>query len=110
MDYVLKQKDTSDHWYNIFEDVLRKEVKEEVGLEIKNIGYITSMVYIRSDQVPCLIVSLFAEPVGEDINLCNALTGFKIKHFAGVPLITNYNARCEWDPETTLLLEILYHH
>lgn len=76
LDYVLKEKDTPHHWYNVFEDLLKREVKEEVGLEIKNIGYVTSMVYIRSDKVPCLIVSLWTEPVGDKINLCNALTEY----------------------------------
>ncbi|MCF7910375.1 NUDIX domain-containing protein [Candidatus Pacearchaeota archaeon] len=63
LDYALREKDTNSHWYNVLEDLLRKEVKEEVGLEIKNIGYVTSLVYLRDDGVPCLIVSLWAEPV-----------------------------------------------
>jgi len=74
LDYVLRNKDTTQHWYNVLEDTLRRECKEEVGLDIKNIGYVTSMVYIRSDKIPCIIISLFAEPVGEQINLCHALT------------------------------------
>jgi len=76
LDYVLREKDTPHHWYNVFEDLLRREVKEEVGLEIKNIGYITSMVYIRSDKIPTIIVSLFAEPTTENIMLCPALTEY----------------------------------
>ncbi len=76
LDYALREKDTPHHWYNVFEDLLKREVLEEVGLEVKNIGYVTSMVYIRPDNVPCLIVSLWAEPVGEKVNLCNALTEY----------------------------------
>lgn len=76
LDYALKEKDTPHHWYNIFENLLKREVKEEVGLEIKNIDYVTSLVYVRSDGIPCLIVSLFADVVGEDVKLCNALTEF----------------------------------
>ncbi len=77
MDYALKKKDTKDHWYNIFENLLKREIKEEVGLEIKNIGYVTSMIYIREDEIPCIIVSLYAYPKGEeDIKLCNALTEY----------------------------------
>ena len=76
LDYVLQEKDTSHHWYNVFEDLLRREIKEEVGLEIKNIGYITSMVYIRPDKIPTIIVSLFAEPTTEKIMLCPALTEY----------------------------------
>lgn len=60
-DYLNKKKDTSVHWYNILEEVLKREIKEETGLEIKNIGYITSMTFIKPDNSPTLIISLFAE-------------------------------------------------
>ncbi len=76
LDYCLRKKDTSSHWYNVLENLLRREVKEEVGLEIKNIGYVTSLVYIREDGIPTLIISLYAEPIGENIKLCKALTEF----------------------------------
>ena len=77
LDYALREKDTSEHWYNVLEDLLKKEIKEEVGLEIKNINYVTSLVYLREDKIPCLIISLYAEPVSENISLCNALTDFR---------------------------------
>ena len=32
--------------------------------------------YIRSDKIPTIIVSLFAEPTTENINLCSALTEY----------------------------------
>jgi 8-oxo-dGTP pyrophosphatase MutT (NUDIX family) len=76
LDYALRQKDTAHHWYNVAEDLLKREIKEEVGLEIENIGYVTSMVYIRPDNIPCLIISLFAYPKTNEIKLCNALTEF----------------------------------
>ncbi|MDO8659978.1 MAG: NUDIX domain-containing protein [Candidatus Parcubacteria bacterium] len=76
LDYALKQKDTPSQWYNILENVLKREILEEVGIEIENINYVTSLVYIRPDEIPCLIVSLWAEPKSLNINLCNALTEF----------------------------------
>ena len=76
LNYVLREKDTSQHWYNILEDLLKREIMEEVNLEIKNIDYITSMIYIRPDKIPCLIISLFAESTSEDVKLCNALTEY----------------------------------
>ena len=76
LDYVLREKDTSDHWYNVFENLLKREVREEVGVEIKNIGYVTSMGYIRTDNIPCLIVSLYARADSEKIILCHALTEY----------------------------------
>ena len=60
-DYIHRRKDTSSHWYNVLEDVLRREIKEEVGLNVKNLGYVTSMTFIRPDHTPTLIISVFAE-------------------------------------------------
>ena len=77
LDYVLREKDTCSHWYNVMEDLLKREIMEEVGLEIENIGYVTSLVYIRPDKIPCLIISLWANPKKEDVRLCNALTEYK---------------------------------
>ena len=76
LDYVLRKKDTNEHWYNVFEELVRREVREEVGLEVENIGYVTSLVYIRPDNIPAIIVSLFAEPLEGEVKLCNALTEY----------------------------------
>jgi 8-oxo-dGTP diphosphatase len=75
-DYANRPKDTSAHWYNIFEDLLKKEVMEEVGLKINNIKYLTSLSYIRSDNIPTIIVSLFADYNGGKVKLCPALTDY----------------------------------
>lgn len=77
LDYALKEKDTNSHWYNVLENLLKREIREEVGLEIKNIGYVTSLAYVRPDEVPCLIISLYAEPEEGEIKLCKALTEYK---------------------------------
>jgi len=73
-DYAERPKDTSAHWYNIFETLLRREVMEETGLKIKNIRYLTSLSYIRSDNIPTIIVSLFADYNKGEIKLCPDLT------------------------------------
>ncbi len=75
-DYAKRPKDTSAHWYNIFEDLLRREIMEEVGLKVKNIRYLTSLSYIRSDNIPTIIVSLFADYGEGEIKLCPALTEY----------------------------------
>ncbi|MFH1608022.1 MAG: NUDIX domain-containing protein [archaeon] len=77
LDYVLREKDTSVQWYNVLEDLAKKEVFEEVGLEMKKVEYVTSLVYIRPDNIPSLIISLWAEPVGDNVRLCKALTDYK---------------------------------
>ena len=75
-DYAKRPKDTSAHWYNIFEDLLKREVMEEVGLTMKNIRYLTSLSYIRSDNIPTIIVSLFADYHEGEVKLCPALTEY----------------------------------
>lgn len=77
-DYNQRPKDTSVHWYKVLEDVLRREVREETGLEIKEIGYVTSMVYIRpKDNIPSVIVSLFAQYASGEVVLSNEHVDFK---------------------------------
>lgn len=75
-DYSSRPKDTSSHWYNIFENLLKREVEEETCLKIKDIRYLTSLSYIRSDNIPTIIVSLFADYAEGDIKLCDALTEY----------------------------------
>ncbi|MDP2665575.1 MAG: NUDIX domain-containing protein [bacterium] len=60
-DYVNLPKDTKDYWYNVLEQVLRREVKEEVGLTIKNIEYVTSLATIHADGSPSLVISCMAD-------------------------------------------------
>lgn len=76
LDYVLREKDTPHHWYNVVEDTARREIEEEVGLEVENLGYVTSLVYLKKDNVPCLIISLWAKAKTENVRLCNALTEY----------------------------------
>ncbi|HZX11979.1 MAG TPA: NUDIX domain-containing protein [Candidatus Nanoarchaeia archaeon] len=73
-EYSSRQKDTSSHWYNIFEDLLRREVREETGLAVKNIRYLTSLSYVRDDGIPTIIVSLFADYDQGEILLSSELT------------------------------------
>ena len=76
LDYALRKKDTSDHWYNIFEDVVKREALEEVGLALTVFGYLTSMIYIRPDGIPCIIVSLYASALQGEVKLCDALSEY----------------------------------
>ena len=77
-DYMSRDYDTGgNQWYNVAEDVVRREVKEEAGVEIKNIGYVTSLTYIRHDGIPCLIISLYADWDSNEVALCDAMTDHK---------------------------------
>jgi ADP-ribose pyrophosphatase YjhB (NUDIX family) len=75
-DYINSDKDTNESWYNIFEKVVKKEAKEEVNLDIKNIGYLTSMAFVRSDGIPTIIVSLYANYNGGEIKLQESMSDY----------------------------------
>lgn len=60
-DFINTKKDTSDHWLDIFEKTLTKEITEETNLKIKNITYVSSLAFIRPNGFSTLIVSLSAE-------------------------------------------------
>ncbi|MCK5449476.1 NUDIX domain-containing protein [Candidatus Pacearchaeota archaeon] len=76
LDYALREKDTPHHWYNVLEDAVKREAMEEVGLEIGSLGYVTSLVYLKKGNVPCLIISLYADANEGEVRLCNELTEF----------------------------------
>lgn len=68
-DYKDLPKETEHYWYNVLEKVLKREVKEEVGIEIKNIEYITSLATIHADGSPSLVISCIAEYESGEIQL-----------------------------------------
>ena len=78
LDYVLRACDTADgkQWYNIVEDLVRREIMEETSIEIENIGYVCSLVFIRSDGIPTLVVSLYADYKSGEVKLCDALSEY----------------------------------
>ena len=68
-DFVHTKKNTNDHWFGIFEKTLQKEILEETGLRIKNIGYVSNLALIRPNGFSTIIVSLYAEHESGDVVL-----------------------------------------
>lgn len=68
-DFIDTPKDTKDHWLNIFEKTLEREIHEETNLKIKNIGYVSSLVFIRPNGFSTMIVSLYADYESGEIKL-----------------------------------------
>lgn len=68
-DYINLPKDSDNAWYNVLENVVRREVREEVGLEIKNIDYVISLATIDNEGTPLLVISCMADWASGDVVL-----------------------------------------
>ncbi|MBI4119375.1 MAG: NUDIX domain-containing protein [Parcubacteria group bacterium] len=68
-DYLQLPKDTEHYWYNVLERTLRREVKEEVGIDVENIEYVTSLATIHAGGSPSLVISCMADYAGGEIVL-----------------------------------------
>ncbi len=68
-DYLKLPKDTEFYWYNVLERTLRRETKEEVGIDINNIEYVTSLATVHADGSPSLVISCMADYVSGEIKL-----------------------------------------
>ena len=95
-DYVNFPKESEYYWYNVLEKVLRKEVRDEVGVEIDNIEYVTSLARVHEDKSPSLVISCMANYVSGDIVLQEGETD----DFAWVSIeeAKKYNLIDEADP------------
>ncbi len=68
-DYLKLPKDTEFYWYNVLERTLRRETKEEVGIDITNIEYVTSLATVHADGSPSLVISCAADFVSGEVKL-----------------------------------------
>lgn len=68
-DYLKLPRDTEFYWYNVLEQTLRREIKEEVGIDIDNIEYVTSLATVHADGSPSLVISCMADYVKGNVEL-----------------------------------------
>jgi 8-oxo-dGTP diphosphatase len=68
-DYIDLPKETEFYWYNVLEKVLKREVQEEVGLEVVNIQYVTSLATVHADGSPSLVISCMADYKSGEVTL-----------------------------------------
>lgn len=68
-DYLKLPKDTEFYWYNVLERTLRREVKEEVGIDIGAIEYLTSLATVHADGAPSLVISCTADYISGEVAL-----------------------------------------
>lgn len=61
-DYINTPRSTSEsQWYFALTNTLKREVREEVNLEIKNIRYLLDLTFIRPDGIPAVVLSYYCD-------------------------------------------------
>ncbi len=59
----------NNQWYRSLEKTLRREIKEEVNLEIGTPDYLLDITLIRPDNIPVLVLSFIAPYVSGEVIL-----------------------------------------
>ncbi len=59
-DYIKTPRTTDDAWYFVLQNSLRREIKEEVNLEVGKLNYLLDLTFIRPDGIPVLTLSYWA--------------------------------------------------
>lgn len=76
-DYTDLPKETEHYWYNVIEKALRREVKEEVNLDIKNIWYVTSLARLIDSGNGSLVLSFAADYDRGEVKLDKDMQGYE---------------------------------
>ncbi|MDD2934978.1 MAG: NUDIX domain-containing protein [Candidatus Pacebacteria bacterium] len=56
-------------WYYAVENALRREIKEEVNLEVDKPQYLLDLTFIRSDGIPVVVLSFYCNYVSGGVKL-----------------------------------------
>lgn len=68
-DYINTPKTTKDLWYFGLINSLRREVKEECGLEMGKLKYLLDITFIKPDGTPAIILSFYANYKSGEVEL-----------------------------------------
>lgn len=63
------QNNESPQWYNAVETTLRREIREEVGIEVSDIQYLLDLAFIRPDGVPAIVLSFYCKYASGEVTL-----------------------------------------
>ncbi len=68
-DYINTPKTTPDAWYFAVENSLKREIKEETGLEVGKLNFLLDCVFIRPDAIPVVVLSYWGGYKSGDVKL-----------------------------------------
>jgi 8-oxo-dGTP pyrophosphatase MutT (NUDIX family) len=103
-DYINTPFTYKNQWYYSLTNALKREVKEEVGIEIGKPEYLLDLTFIRGDGIPVLVLSYFAEYLSGEVVLDEDSTDFK---WISADEISDYDLIDGIDDEIKMVDEIL---
>lgn len=68
-DYINIPKTTVDAWYYSLVNSLKREIKEETGLEVVKLNYLLDLTFVRPDGIPVITFSYYGDWHSGDIQL-----------------------------------------
>lgn len=68
-DYVNLPASGAGQWYGAVEQSLRREIKEETGLEVDELNFLVDLAFIRPDGLPVVVLSYFTDYLSGEVKL-----------------------------------------
>lgn len=75
----------SPQWYNAVEKTLRREILEEVGLDVEDVRYLLDLAFIRPDGLPAIVLSFYCKYKSGEVVLDEDATEYAWVTIAEVP-------------------------
>ena len=63
------QNSESPQWYHAAENTLRREIREEVGVEVSDVQPLLDVAFIRPDGIPALVLSYYCKYESGEVTL-----------------------------------------
>ena len=70
----LPRTPNTEGWYEIAALTMKKEIKEEAGLEVEDVRYLTDMAFIRPDDIPVFVISYWCRYKSGEVVLGKDMT------------------------------------